>query len=380
MNFLYIDNNQALADFCKSIEDCKLCALDTEFLREKTYYSQLALIQVATEHEEACIDPLAVDDFSPLIEVFNNTFIVKILHSPSQDLEIFYQNFNALPEPLFDTQLAAAVLGFASQIGYADLVKRTCGVQLEKKYTRTDWTKRPLSDGELNYAMDDVRYLIKIYRDLTSDLTDRNRLSWIQADLQKMSDKSSYQLDMSRLWMRLKGVQRLKGVALNNADQLCRWREQKAIDRNRPRRWIMKDEDIVDIARLKPASHHELEQIGSLSKDYVRKNGDAILQVLSNASSIDSSDYPQQPEFIKLSNQQQAIADCLMAICRDVAEKNDIALTSITSKKDIDALVAGNSDSKLSSGWRYEMLGRHLTQFLKGEVTLSYVDGRLEYC
>lgn len=379
MKFHFIDNNKALADFCKSVEGSALCALDTEFLREKTYFSQLALIQLATEKEQACIDPLSIDDFSPLIGIFNNTDMVKILHSPSQDLEIFYQNFNTLPEPLFDTQLAAAVLGFASQIGYADLVNRICGVQLEKKYTRTEWTKRPLSDGELNYAMDDVRYLIKIYRDLTSQLKNRNRLSWIQVDFKKMSDKSTYRLDMGKLWMRLKGVQRLKGAALNNADQLCRWREQKAIDRNRPRRWIMKDEDIVDIARLRPSTHHQLTQIGSLSNDYVGKNGDAILKALQHASKIESSLYPRQPGFVKLSNQQQAIADCLMAICRDVAEKNDIALSSITTKKEVDSLVAGNTDSKLSSGWRYQMLGQTLMKFQQGEIQLSCLDGQLNY-
>lgn len=378
MNYQYIDNNQSLREFCQGIQSCQYCALDTEFVREKTYFPLLALIQLATETQQACIDPLSIDDFSPLVEILENDSIVKILHSPSQDLELFYQQFESLPTPVFDTQIAAAVLGYANQIGYADLVNRVCDVQLEKKYTRADWSRRPLSQGELNYAMDDVRYLIQIHDRLTAELEKRGRLNWVHADFEKLSDPRAYQLDLTGLWKRLKGVQRLKGVALNNADQLCRWREQVAMDKDRPRRWIMKDEDIVDIARFKPASHHDLAQIGSISKDYIRKIGDDLLKVLGNASQIDPSQYPRQEPYVKLSNQQQAIADCLMAICRDVAEKNDIALASVTSKKEIDALVAGKRDTKLSSGWRYEMLGQQLISFLQGEISLSCVDGRLE--
>ncbi len=379
MKYHYIDSNQSLKDFCLKIQSCKFCALDTEFIREKTYFPLLALIQLATETEQACIDPLAIDDFSPLVGIFENTSMVKILHSPSQDLELFYQQFDALPEPVFDTQLAAAVLGYANQIGYADLVNRKCGVQLEKKYTRADWSRRPLSEGELDYAMDDVRYLIQMYEDMKSELESRDRWSWIQADFQKMSDKTVYQLDMTILWKKLRGVQKLKGAALNNADQLCRWREQLAINKNRPKRWMLKDEDLIDIARFKPALHNDLKQIGNLSADYIKKNGDAILKVIKEASLIDPSQYPKLPEFVKLNIDQQATSDCLMAICRVVAEKNKISLASVTTKKEIDQLVAGKVGSKITTGWRNEMIGKYLLQFLNGEISLSCVDGQLEY-
>ncbi len=379
MDFHYIDSNKALKEFCLKIQHCKFCALDTEFVREKTYFPLLALIQLATETEQACIDPLTIGDFSPLVEIFENTSIIKILHSPSQDLELFYQQFNALPKPVFDTQLAGAVLGYANQIGYADLVKRKCGVQLDKKFTRADWSKRPLSAGELDYAMDDVRYLIQMYTDMKAELEQRGRWSWIQADFEKMSDKKVYQLDVSVLWKKLRGIQKLKGAALNNADQLCRWREQLAIQKNRPKRWMMKDEDLIDIARFKPESHKDLSQIGNLSADYVKKNGDAILQVIKDAEKVDPSDYPKLPDFSKLNTEQQAIADCLMAICRVVVDKNQIALASVTSKKEIDQLVAGKTESNITSGWRNEMLGKYLLQFLNGEISLSCVDGRLEY-
>ena len=379
MNFEYIDSDQALAEFCQQIKDCKLCALDTEFLREKTYFPLLALIQLATETHQACIDPLKVSDFSPLIAIFKNQSMVKILHSPGQDLELFYQQFDALPDPVFDTQLAAAVLGYANQIGYADLVNRICGVQLDKKHTRADWSKRPLSEGELDYAMDDVRYLLQIYSELKSELEKRERWSWVKVDFEKMSDKAEFTLDVSALWKKLRGIQKLKGAALNNADQLCRWREQKAISSNRPRRWIMKDEDLIDIARFKPGSASELSEIGNLSADYIRKNGEAILKVLAEAAQIDPADYPKLPEYSKLNSDQQAISDCLMAICRVVTENNQIALASVTTKKEIDQLVAGNMDSKITRGWRNEMIGRHLVRFLQGKSSLSCRDGKLVY-
>ncbi len=379
MTYQYINSDQALAEFCSSIQDCRYCALDTEFIREKTYYPLLALIQLATENAQACIDPLKIKDFSPLLALFNKPSMLKILHSPSQDLELFHYNFNALPGPIFDTQIAAAVLGFANQIGYADLVQRVCGVQLEKKYTRADWSRRPLSEGELDYAMDDVRYLIEIYQKLTDQLKEKDRLSWVEADFARMIDAQNYQVDMTSLWKRLKGVQKLKGIALNHADQLCRWREKRAMEKDRPRRWIMKDEDIVDIARFKPKTEKDLNQIGSLSADYIKKIGAEILQVLAESEQMDSSAYPRHSDYIRLTNEQQAKADCLMAMCRLLTEENEIAISSVVSKKDIDGLVAGERDGKILQGWRNQMLGQHLVDFLEGKLSLKCEDGCLEF-
>lgn len=378
MDFEYLDSNDKLRDFCARIRNDRTCALDTEFVREKTYYPLLALIQLASENHRACIDPLAIDDFSPLIELFENPDMVKILHASGQDLELFHQVFGAIPQPLFDTQIAAAVLGYANQIGYGDLVQKLCGVQLDKKFTRANWARRPLSEGELDYAMDDVRYLIGMYHKLRDELQRRGRLDWVEADFRRITDPASFEQDDSSLWKRLKGVQRLKGEALNNADQLCRWREQRARERNRPRRWILKDEDIVDIARFRPKSHRDLQQIGNLGGDFIRKTGDDLLAVLDRAEGIDRADWPRQPKFSRLDDNQQALADCLMAIARLTCAENDIALASVAGKKDIDALVTGQGESKLMQGWRHEMLGRRLQDFLDGRSRLACRDGRLE--
>ncbi len=377
MDFDYIDSDEALREFRAAVRNDECCALDTEFVREKTYYPQLALIQIATDSRQACIDPFAVKDFSPLVELFENPDMVKILHASGQDLELFHHVFGAIPRPLFDTQIAAAVLGYANQIGYADLVQQVCGVRLDKKYTRANWAKRPLSEGELDYAMDDVRYLIEIYHRLHDELEKRGRLSWVEVDFQRITDVSAFEQDDSTLWKRLKGVQRLNAEAVNNADQLCRWREQRARDRDRPRRWILKDEDIVDIARFRPKSHRELQQIGKLGSDFIRKTGDDLLRVLDQAEAIDRADWPRQPSFSKLDDNQQALADSLMAIARLIAAENDIALASVAGKKDIDALITGQGESRLLQGWRHEMLGRRLQEYLEGKTCLRCVDGRL---
>jgi ribonuclease D len=228
MNYQYLESNEQLAVFCDKINNAGYCVIDTEFVRDKTYYAVLALIQVASEKHMACIDPLAIDNFEPLVALLQNQDLIKVFHSPDQDLEILFQRFSCMPQPVFDTQLAAAVLGYDHQVGYADLVNRITGVKLDKKHTRANWSRRPLSEDEINYAMDDVRYLIPVYKTLVAELEDKNRYPWIEDDLLEMTSITNYQLETADLWRRLKGVQKLKGVELQIARHLCQWREQMA--------------------------------------------------------------------------------------------------------------------------------------------------------
>ena len=195
----YIDSNEKLARFCTSLTTASYCVIDTEFIRESTYYPQLALIQIAGSDQLACIDPLAISEFTPLAELLVKDSLLKVFHSSSQDLEILYQKFGQLPRPVFDTQLAAAVLGYNHQISYADLVQQITGVTLEKKHTRANWMRRPLSQDELDYAMDDVRYLLAVYEALREKLESTRRYGWMEKDLDAMSDSANYQVDMAKL-------------------------------------------------------------------------------------------------------------------------------------------------------------------------------------
>jgi ribonuclease D len=214
-----------------------------------------------------------------------------------------------VPTPVFDTQLAAAVLGYNHQISYADLVQQITGVTLDKKHTRANWLRRPLSLDELGYAMDDVRHLVAVYETLNQKLDSTRRSSWIEKDLRAMSDPENYQVDKSQLWRRLKGVLKLKDEKLQIASDLCRWREDLAQQQNRPRRWIAKDDALVEIARQKPEDFEALARIPELSEKTARRHGDELLKIIVQAERVDPTRWPQHDKSRSLSKQQLALGD-----------------------------------------------------------------------
>jgi len=366
-DYQYIDSDEKLVKFCEAMRLAPHCAIDTEFVREKTYYPLLALIQIASDEQQACIDPLAIKNFDPLIELLTNDSLLKIFHSPSQDLEILLQEFNCVPIPVFDTQLAAAVLGYNHQISYADLVRQVSGVLLEKKHTRANWSRRPLSEDELDYAMDDVRYLLQVYTRLNAELESSERRGWIEKELQALSCADNYRVDMAQLWRRLKGVQKLKGVKLQIASELCQWRETIAQQRDRPRRWIVKDEVIIDIARRMPENIEQLAEIRDLGEKMIERRGKAMLDIVAHAQTVDAELWPQLDRIKQLSTQQLALGDCLMALCRVIAQANQIALATLVTRKDIDNLIIDQKSSRLGQGWRFAMAGEQLLGFIHGQ-------------
>ena len=372
-----IVSDESLAEFCQAIASAGYCVIDTEFVREKTYYPLLSLIQIATEHQMGCIDPFAIKNFEPLAKLMQKTDLLKVFHSPSQDLEILYQQFGEVPTPVFDTQLAAAVIGYTHQMSYADLVFEITGVRLEKKHTRADWSRRPLSEDELDYAMDDVRYLLPVYRKLKESLVEKNRLSWIQKDLETMSNASTYDVDFANLWQRLRGVQKLKAEQLQIASELCQWREQVAQKKDRPRRWILADDWIIDIARKKPASNEELATIRGLTEKVIERNGRVFLEIVDKAVKVDPKLWPQPQKTQPLSVQQQALGDCLMALSRIIADENNIAMGTFATRKDIDGLIVNRKTSRLAQGWRFTMGGEQLLDFIHAQSLLGVEDGIL---
>lgn len=370
-DYAYIDSNVGLAQFCADLGEASYCVVDTEFIRESTYYPELALIQIASGDRQACIDPLAITEFAPLAELLVKADLLKVFHSSSQDLEILYQKFGAVPAPVFDTQLAAAVLGYNHQVSYADLVQQITGVTLDKKHTRANWLRRPLSMDELDYAMDDVRYLIAVYKELKQKLDSTQRSSWIEKDSRAMSDPENYEVDKSQLWRRLKGVLKLKGEKLQIASDLCRWREDLAQRQNRPRRWIAKDDALVEIARQKPGDLEALLRIPELSEKTARRHGDELLKIAAHAETIDPTQWPQHDRFRNMNKQQLALGDCLMALCRKIADKNQVALAALATRKDIDNLILDQKSSRLSEGWRFSLAGEQLLEFIDGQSTIS---------
>ena len=379
LDYDYIDSNEMLARLCAELATANYCVIDTEFIRESTYYPELALIQIASGERLACIDPLAISELAPLAELLVKDSLLKVFHSSSQDLEILYQKFGQVPTPVFDTQLAAAVLGYNQQISYADLVQQVTGVELEKKHTRANWMRRPLSQEELDYAMDDVRYLMSVYETLNEKLESTRRFNWLEKDLIAMSDPLNYEVRMDQLWKRLKGVQKLKGVKLQIASELAQWREELAQRQNRPRRWIVKDEVIVELARQAPGDIGALSRIRDLSDKTVRRHGDRLLQIIAHAGQVDAAQWPQHDKVKNLNKQQLALGDCLMALCRVIADQNQVALATLATRKDIDNLLLNQKSSRLTQGWRFIMAGEQLLEFIHGQSSMSVDREKLRF-
>ena len=377
MTVQFLDTHADLVSFCQRISDSKWMTVDTEFLREKTYYSKLCLIQVATDDEIACIDPLAIDDLDPILDLIYNPEITVVFHAARQDLELFYTLRGTLPPAIFDTQLAATVLGYGDQIGYGNLVKQCIGVELDKAHSRTDWTKRPLDSGQISYAADDVRYLRNVYKLLLQELQDKNRLHWLSEDFDNLTDISTYEPDPINVWKKIKGAGRLKGVQLAILQKLADWREQRAINTNRPRRWVLKDEVMIDLAKLAPDSTQKFSVIRGLESGTIERHGKAILEQITIAKTIPVEVWPTMKKPLQLSSQQDATVDALMALMRKFCDEQSIAPAAVSSRKELERLVAGDTSVNLLQGWRNEIVGHHIQDFLNGKISITVCDTQL---
>jgi len=374
---LFIDTENALAELCNKLRGQPVLALDTEFLREKTYYAQLCLLQVAADGVVACVDPLAVD-LAPLLDIIYDPAVIKVMHSARQDMEIFFDLRTDVPRPLFDTQIAATLMGFGEQVGYANLVQQMLGVTLDKAATRTDWSQRPLDAEQINYAADDVRYLFTVYHQQMDVLASKGRLEWLQADFDEMSDRSTYAPAPEDLWKRVRGAQKLSSPQLAVLRGLAVWREERAQASNRPRRWMLKDEVMVDCARRSPDRLGDLAKIRGIEERLLSRHGENLLKVIAEAKATDSTSWPTTSKSQRLVADQEAVVDLLMAVLRLRGNQHDVSPALLASRKQLETLVTGDTDSAVLHGWRAELVGHDLQAVLAGRAMLRVVDGGLE--
>ena len=274
----FIDSASALERTCDQLANQACLAVDTEFVREKTYYPVLCLIQIASPQQCVCIDPLAINDLSPLAALLLNSDTTKVFHAARQDLEILQLSRGEIPTPVFDTQTAATLLGLGDQLGYANLVKHFLNVQLSKGHARTDWERRPLSNEQLEYAADDVRYLIKMYPLIVQRLSDLGRLDWLDEDFAELTRPQLYQNEPQQQWQRVSGVQKLKGVQLAVLQQLAAWREQQAQQQNKPRKWILSDDILLVLAMQTPNKTEQLERVRGINSTLLQRQGQGDTQ------------------------------------------------------------------------------------------------------
>ena len=363
----YIDTHSALTHFCDAIKNSEWLAIDTEFVREKTYYPLLCLIQVSNGEQLACIDPLAIDDLQPLFDVLYDESITKVFHAASQDLEIFAHLRDELPAPLFDTQIAAALLGHGNQVSYAALMQSLCDVELDKSHSRTDWSKRPLSSAQINYAADDVRYLGKAYLLLCDELEKTGRAEWLKEDFRQLADARRYRVDPAQAWQSLKGLDKLPGQNLVFAQALASWREQHAQKIDKPKRWVLRDEILLALADGPAANNDDLDACGLTEKTRNRFGGE-WLQILKNAANVPESLRPVRKRFEKPTPAQRKLAKDMMNALQGIGKQHNIDPGLLGTRKIVERLINGDRDLPVLQGWRNEIAGQRLLTII-GEST-----------
>ena len=370
MTIEYIDKPEQLTDLCNRIKQEPWIALDTEFLREKTYYPVFCLLQIATPEWVVCVDPIALADLSELFEAINNPEIIKVLHSCRQDLEIFYQETGKITAPVFDTQIAAPLLGFQENPGYAMLVSSFLNVNLSKIHTRTDWTIRPLSEAQIQYAADDVIYLCKIYQMICQKLESLERLDWLEKDFELLKNTELYQVSPVNAWKKVKGRNRLTGKQLSIVQALSEWREQTAQSENRPKNWLIRDDLLLELAKLQPETVNDLNKIRSMNERTIRRYGKAICRLIYEAKQRTPIPVDNK-KAAKKRPKQEAVLDVLTAVVRMRADENSLNPVILASRKDLEKLLSDEQESSLLLGWRYSMVGKELQGLLKGQYALT---------
>ena len=373
-----ITTTEGLAEYCTQARQHDYVTIDTEFLRERTYYSKLCLIQLAmpgTDDSNAVlVDPLS-DGLSlePLYDLFRDTSVVKVFHAARQDLEIFFVDAQVFPEPLFDTQVAAMVCGFGEQVGYETLVKKIARQQVDKTSRFTDWSRRPLTDAQKTYAIADVTHLRQVYEFLAKKLEENNRSHWVQEELGILTNPGTYIIEPVNAWKRVKT--RTSSVKfLSVVQALAAFREEYAQSRDVPRSRVFKDDAMVELANNKPKSMEDLNRSRLLLREARRGDiADGILKAVADGMALPADKAPKAPEGREKLQVNPAIADLLRVLLKAKTESAGVAAKLIAPASDLDALAAGMRDVAALSGWRAEVFGDDALRLCEGKIALAAV-------
>ena len=378
ISYMYIATQENLAAFVERARSSSVLAIDTEFLREKTYYAKLCLLQMATDDEVVIVDPFEMDDLSVLAPLLTDERIVKLFHAAGQDLEIILREVGVLPRPVFDTQIAAALLGHTQQIGYAALVHAECGVSLKKIDSFTDWSRRPLSASQRDYAADDVVYLPRLYAGMRAALEEKGRLHWLDHDFEELSDPARYEANERERFRRLKRVSQLSRRQLSAAREVAAWRELEAQRRDVPRKWVVTDEQIVEACKREARTIDELFMVRGLSDRLSTKDARAVVSLISSALSAPPDTWPELDRCGKSEPNVDAELDLMSALVRLRAKENGIAFPTLASHDDLARVARGYREGvDLLRGWRRAIVGEELLEILDGRLALS-LDGGLK--
>lgn len=376
-----IESSAALLEFCNLIKDSDFIAVDTEFMRENTFWPELCLIQVADSDHAAAIDPMAPGiDLQPLLDLLvDNEDVLKVFHAGGQDVEIIFNLTGKTPHPIFDTQIGQMALGQAEQVGYSNLVEAWLGIQLDKGARFTDWSRRPLDKRQIDYAIGDVTHLAKIFPMMLKKLVKTGRGHWLDEEMERLADPAGYSLDPEKAWQRIKIPSR-KPEVLGRLQALAAWREREARNKNLPRGRIVKDETLADLAAHPPKSQDALGGVRGLSATWKSNDiGGRLLDALGAAKPLSKDDMPDRaPRGPGLGKEGVLVADLLKLLLKIRARELNVAARLIARSDDLEALAVGRRDDiPMMVGWRYDVFGHAALDLVEGRMGFAVRHGKL---
>lgn len=373
-----ITDTQTLSAFCDRLATERFVTVDTEFMREKTYWPKLCLVQLGGEEEARCVDVLAQGiDLQPLYDLMDNSNVLKVFHAARQDVEIFVKLTGKTPTPMFDTQVAAMVCGFGESVGYETLVNTICKKNLDKGSRFTDWSKRPLTERQVTYALGDVTHLRTIYERLMEKLEKNNRAGWLDEEMAALTNPSTYIVDPDMAWKRLKARTKSSKV-LAVLREVAAWREREAQRKDMPRNRVIRDDAIIEIAHHTPKDAGALERVRGMNKAIAQgRYGTEVLAAIKHALEMDPSDYPQPPAKKDLPKGLGPVVDLLKVLLKFNCEHNDVAQKLVANASDLEQLAAYGEKAEVAclKGWRRDLFGDAAIKLQQGKLALA-VNGK----
>lgn len=377
---MIITTSQGVADFCRSLSQNSFITVDTEFLREKTYYPKLCFVQLSGPDKDArAIDPLIKGiDLSPLYDLLADTRILKVFHAARQDLEIFYNLTGKVVSPVFDTQIAAMVCGYGDSVGYNNLVHDITGKGIDKSAQFMDWSHRPLTERQIDYALGDVTHLCDVYVHLAKKLEHQNRVSWVLQEEEILNNPSTYSNDPYEAWKRIK-LRSPSRKTLAVLREVAAWREKAAQERDIPKSWMMRDETLADLASQAPRTVEELQKIRNMPKDHANgRIGEALLDAIRKALSAPKDEWPQVEKRKSMPPQAAATLDILKMLLKIQSSEHGVAAKLIATQDDLEAIVMDDeADVPALKGWRREVFGEDALALKAGRLAIGLSGDRI---
>ncbi len=376
-NINIIKDNNTLKKFCRKCINEKVLAIDTEFVRENTYYPILCLIQISSDSFSAVIDPLSEIDLEPVWEILSNKDILKVFHAGRQDIEIFFNLTGKIPTPIYDTQIAAMFCGLGDQVSYDGLVNKFLGLTISKENQFSNWLQRPLTNKQIEYALSDVNYLIKIFPLIRKVIKVSNREEWVEKEFEYLKNKEIYDISPIEVWKKIK-IKNPKRENLNILKYIAEWREIECRKRNLPRNKLIKDEILVTLSQLKPSGIFSMKKIRGIPKNLHNNDLSKILKIIKFSQKIEPDKWPNVPKHNK-TNVNKGSLDLLKLLLSYCSQKSGLAEKLITDADELRLILDGQQeDLKVFRGWRNEIFGKFVNPLLNGQIAFTIKNNKIK--